>query len=122
MSTIFLTSTLYENSTNLNSVGQNNTNIPMLNFRTYPYILMVSELFSSTINYRVTSGVFAKLFLVGNPGSMIYDQYIQIEDTLIEAAQNLNELEFRFITPDGNSYNFNGQDHSYTIEIYEEND
>ena len=117
-----LNSTLYENSTNLNSVGQNNTNIPMLNFRTYPYILMVSELFSSTINYRVTSGVFAKLFLVGNPGSMIYDQYIQIEDTLIEAAQNLNELEFRFITPDGNSYNFNGQDHSYTIEICEEYD
>ena len=117
-----LNSTLYENSTNLNSVGQINTNIPMLNFRTYPYILMVSELFSTTINYKVTSGVFAKLFLVGNPGSMIYDQYIQIEDTLIEAAQNLNELEFRFITPDGNSYNFNGQDHSYTIEIYEEND
>ena len=117
-----LNSTLYENSTNLNSVGQINTNVPMLNFRTYPYILMVSELFSTTINYKVTSGVFAKLFLVGNPGSMIYDQYIQIEDTLIEAAQNLNELEFRFITPDGNSYNFNGQDHSYTIEIYEEND
>lgn len=117
-----LNSTLYENSTNLNSVGQINTNIPMLNFRTYPYILMVSELFSTTINYKVTSGVFAKLFLVGNPGSMIYDQYIQIEDTLIEAAQNLNELEFRFITPDGNSYNFNGQDHSYTIEIYEDND
>jgi hypothetical protein len=117
-----LNSTLYENSTNLNSVGQINTNIPMLNFRTYPYILMVSELFSTTINYRVTSGVFAKLFLVGNPGSMIYDQYIQIEDTLIEAAQNLNELEFRFITPNGNSYNFNDQDHSYTIEIYEEHD
>ena len=117
-----LNSTLYENSTNLNSVGQINTNIPMLNFRTYPYILMVSELFSTTINYKVTSGVFAKLFLVGNPGSMIYDQYIQIEDTLIEAAQNLNELEFRFITPDGNSYNFNGQDHSYTIEICEEYD
>ena len=117
-----LNSTLYENSTNLNSVGQINTNIPMLNFRTYPYILMISELFSTTINYKVTSGVFAKLFLVGNPGSMIYDQYIQIEDTLIEAAQNLNELEFRFITPDGNSYNFNGQDHSYTIEICEEYD
>ena len=117
-----LNSTLYENSTNLNSVGQININIPMLNFRTYPYILMVSELFSTTINYKVTSGVFAKLFLVGNPGSMIYDQYIQIEDTLIEAAQNLNELEFRFITPDGNSYNFNGQDHSYTIEICEEYD
>lgn len=119
---IILNSTLYENSTNLNSVGQINTNIPMLNFRTYPYILIVSELFSSTINYKVTSGVFAKLLLVGNPGSMIYDQYIQIEDTLTEAAQNLNELEFRFITPDGNSYNFNGQDHSYTIEIYEEYD
>jgi hypothetical protein len=112
--------TLYMNSSNLNSVGLINTNEPILNFTTYPYILMVSELFSSTINYRDSTGIFAKLFLTGNSGSMIYDQYIQILEYVPVVMSNLNELVFSFLTPDGNNYNFNGQDHSYTLEIYEE--
>ena len=37
-------------------------------------------------------------------------------------AVNLNEVEFRFITLDGNSYIVNGQGHSYTIELDEDND
>ena len=81
---------------------------------------MVSEMFSSHINYKDSSGVFAKLFLTGNPGSIIYDQYIQITETLLSTMSYLNELEFMFLTPDGITYNFNGQNHSYTLEIYEE--
>ena len=30
--------------------------------------------------------------------------------------------EFKFLTPDGNLYNFNGQNHSYTLEIHEQLD
>ncbi len=119
---IITNTTPYVNSSNLNSVGLTDTNIPILNFRTYPYILMVSELFSSNINYRDSTGVFAKLFLTGNPGSIIYDQYVQITELLPASVTYLNELEFRFLTPDGVPYNFNGQEHSYTLEIYEEID
>ena len=81
---------------------------------------MVSEIFSSNINYKDSTGVFAKLFLTGNPGSMIYDQYVQLTEILPSAVSSLNSLEFKFLTPDGIPYNFNGQDHSYTLELYEE--
>ena len=117
---IITNKTMYINDSNLNSVGLINTNEPILNFTTYPYILTVSELFSSTINYRDSTGIFAKLFLTGNSGSMIYDQYVQILEYIPVVMSNLNELVFSFLTPSGDNYNFNGQDHSFTLEIYEE--
>lgn len=112
--------TTYNNSSNLNSVGLVDNNVPILNFRTYPYILMVSDLLSTNVNYKDSTGVFAKLFLAGDSGSMIYDNYVQITETIPNTISFLNQLEFKFLTPDGEQYNFNGQDHSYTLEIYEE--
>jgi len=108
------------NSSNLNSVGLTNNNSPILNFTTFPYILMVSDIFCNNINYKDSTGVFAKLFLTGNPGSIIYDQYIQLIEEIPTAVSFLNEIEFKFLTPKGDQYYFNGQDHSYTLEIYEE--
>jgi len=119
-SKIITNNTSYIDQSDLNSVGLPNTNVPILQFYTYPYILMVSEMFASNINYKNSSGVFAKLFLIGSPGSIIYDQYVQITEDLPPASAFLNELVFSFITPDGVPYDFNGQNHSYTLEIYEE--
>ena len=120
---IISNNSFYLNGSELNSIGIVDSNVPILNFNTYPYILMVSELFSSNINHKDSTGVFAKLFLTGPPGSMIYDQYIQITEVLPSAIlSGINNLEFKFLTPDGIPYNFNGHDHSYTLEIYEEPD
>lgn len=116
---IITNNTLYYDATNINSVGMVNYNSPILNFTTYPYILMVSDIFNSTVNYKTSDGVFAKLFLTGNPGSMIYDQYVQINEDISTTISYLSELSFSFLTPDGKPYNFNGQNHSYTIELYE---
>jgi hypothetical protein len=41
---------LYNNSSNLNSVGLIDYTTPLLDFTTYPYILMASDMFSSNIN------------------------------------------------------------------------
>ena len=112
--------TLYINASNINSVGLKNLDVAMLNFQTYPYILMTSTVFNATINYKVSNGVFAKLFLTGNPGSLIYDQYVQITEDVPSTNSFINEMEFKFLTPDGNLYNFNGYEHSYTLEIYEQ--
>lgn len=111
--------TPYINTSNINSIGLTNTNTPILNFTTYPYILMVSGLFSANINYKESTGVFAKLFLTGNPGSIIYDQYIQINEDVPITNSFINEIEFKFLTPNGDLYNFNNSEHSYTLEIYE---
>jgi hypothetical protein len=80
---------------------------------------MVSGLFSANINYKESTGVFAKLFLTGNPGSIIYDQYIQINEDVPITNSFINEIEFKFLTPNGDLYNFNNSEHSYTLEIYE---
>lgn len=117
---VITNNTPYYNSSNLNSVGLVSYNTPMLNFRTYPYIYMVSEIFSSTINLKDSVGIFAKLFLTGQPGSFIYDQYVQITDEVPVTFAFLNKLEFKFLAPNGKQYNFNGQNHSYTLELYEE--
>lgn len=117
---IITNQTKYVDQTNLNSTGLIDTNEPILKFYTYPYILLVSDIFNTTINIKDSVGVFAKLFLAGSPGSIIYDQYIQINETLVNSISYLNEIEFYFYTPELNLYNFNNQDHSFTLEIYEE--
>jgi len=115
---IITNKTSYIDGSNLNTVGMTDYNEPMLNFRTFPYIVMASQLFSLNVNLQDSSGVFAKLFLTGNTGSMIYDQYVQISENL--RIPKLNELTFSFLTPDNRLYSFNDQNHSYTLEIYEE--
>lgn len=117
---VITNNTPYYNNSKLNSVGLVSYNTPMLNFRAHPYINMVSEIFSSTINLKDSVGIFAKLFLTGPPGSFIYDQYVQITDEVPNTFAFLNKLEFKFLTPNGKPYNFNGQNHSYTLELYEE--
>jgi hypothetical protein len=117
---IITNNTYYINNSIINSVGIVNTNIPILNFNTYPYIFITSPIFNSIINIRDGTGVFAKLFLSGSPGSIIYDQYIQINDTISTAISSLDDISFLFYTPDNNLYCFNNQDNSFTIEIYEE--
>jgi len=119
---VITNNSLYINASNINSVGLVNYDVAILNFRTYPYILMISSVFSAVINHKESNGVFAKLFLTGNPNSMIYDQYVQIIEDVPITNAFINEIEFKFLTPDGNLYNFNGQDHSFTLEIYEQLD
>lgn len=117
---IITNSTPYHSNSMLNSVGLQSYNTPILQFRTYPYIYMASEIFCPNINLKDSVGIFAKLLLPGAPGTFIYDQYVQINDEVPNTFAFLNKLEFKFLTPDGKQYNFNGQDHSYTLEIYEE--
>ena len=83
---------------------------------------MTSDILNTNINIKDSTGIFAKLFLTGPPGTYIYDQYIQIIDDIPNTYSNMSEIEFKFLTPDGNLYNFNNIDHSYTLEFYEEID
>ena len=51
-----------------------------------------------------------------------YDTYSNTPLHFTEPLKKLNRLTLRFFTPDGDLYDFNGQDHSFTLEIvtYEE--
>jgi hypothetical protein len=83
------------------------------------YILMTNSLFKNTVNTGTVNGIFAKILLAGPPGSILYNQYIQLGEEITEGVQSLSELEFAFYSPDGILYDFNNIDHAFTIEIYE---
>lgn len=113
---------IYDNSNLINSIGNINYNKPIFNFISVPYILMVSNIFDTNINIKDSIGIFAKILLPGNNGSYIFDQYIQLIENIPITYSNLYEIEFSFLTPDGELYDFNGIEHSYTLEFYEEID
>jgi len=86
------------------------------------YILMCCTAFkgNESLSTNNISGVFAKLLLSDSPGSILFNQYIQLAEVLSKPIKTLSELEFKFFSPSGSLYEFNGIDHSFTLEIYEE--
>jgi hypothetical protein len=83
------------------------------------YIIVSNPLLKNTVDTGGINGVFAKILLAGPPGFTLFNQYIQLGDEFNEGIQSLSELEFYFYAPDGTLYEFNGLDHSMTVEIYE---
>lgn len=110
----------YVNDLLVDSIGQA-LNVSSLNnyinLNGYNYILLLNPLFKNNIGE--ISNVFSKLLLSGPPGTVIYNDFIQIGDELHDTVKSLKELEFQFVTPDGEPYYFNNIHHSFTIEIYE---
>ena len=112
----------YYNDILVDSVGKqiNNSIINnYINLNGDNYILMANPLFKNTVDTGSINGIFAKILLAGPPGYILFNQYIQLGEELIEGVQSLSELQFSFWSPDGSLYYFNNIDHSFTIEIYE---
>ena len=66
------------------------------------------------------SNVFAKILLSDSPGTFLYNQHIQLAEYLNKPIANLNSLEFKFYSPEGELFDFNGIEHSFTLEFYED--
>jgi len=84
------------------------------------YILMSSPIFKDSYNTGLVDNVFAKLLLAGDPGSILYNQFIQLGETFPVPIQSFSEWEVLFYDANGDLYNFGNLEHSYTLEIYEE--
>jgi len=86
------------------------------------YILMTCNVFknSESLSTSNIENLFAKLLLSDAPGSILFNQYIQLSDVLKYPIKTLSELEFKFVSPNGSLYEFNGIDHSFTLEFYQE--
>ena len=112
----------YENYTNYDSIGNiiNNDYDININLNGDNYILLSIPLFKNSINVGNISNLFAKLFLIGPPNTVIYDSYVQISNYLPIKESSLNELELYFYDKNGYLYNFNNIEHSLTFEIYEQ--
>ena len=79
--------------------------------------------FNDQLNLFDTSTfAFAKIYLAGELNNFVYDQFIQMGCTFQEPLSTLSTITFTFTGPDGNLYDFNNVEHSFTIEIIEQLD
>ena len=87
------------------------------------YIIMKCNLFESneSLSTNNINNGFAKILLSDAPGSILFNQHIQLAEELEKPIKTLSEIEFKFLSPQGNLYDFNGLEHSFTLEFYEEN-
>lgn len=82
------------------------------------YIILTCDAIQDDVKVGKLDGQLAKLFLSKPPGEVIYNQFTQLNFHLKKEKTNLSELEFSFSYPDGIPYDFNGLDHSFTLEIF----
>ena len=113
--TIITNDTPYENDT----LDRNITNT--INLSGDNYILMCSPIFKeSSYTTGNIDGVFAKLLLAGDPGSIMFNQFVQLGEYFKEPISTLSDFEVTFYDPTGELFNFGSMEHSYTLEIYED--
>ena len=86
------------------------------------YILMTCNIFKNneSLSSSNINNLFTKILLSDAPGSILFNQHIQLADTLKYPIKSLSELEFQFLNPNGELYEFNGLNHSFTLEFYQE--
>jgi hypothetical protein len=101
-----------------NDVGQpmTITNGPLL-MSGENYILMKCTGLDSMISTTPIKESFAKILLSGLPGKMLYNSFINIPTFFYDETITLSTIEVFFYAVDGTLYNFNGVDHSFTLEI-----
>lgn len=81
------------------------------------YIIMTCSNFETLLDNGSIKRAFAKLLLSDVPGKTIFNQYVSIPAIFNDPIGELSELEFTFYNPEGNLYDFEGLDHSFTLEI-----
>lgn len=81
------------------------------------YILMVCKELNGIINLGEPKRAFAKINLSGLPGTILYNTYVPTINYYHEPIRKLSELTLQFYTPDGEFFDFDGLDHSFTLEI-----
>lgn len=82
------------------------------------YIILTCDAIQDDVKVGKLDNQLAKLFLSKPPGEVIYNQFAQLNYHLKKEKTNISELEFSFSYPDGIPYDFNGLDHSFTLEIF----
>lgn len=105
----------YEYETNeINQVYNNALNLYGNN-----YIIMESKQFGKL--YSPGSKIknfFSKILLKNNKKEQVlYNTFVNTDSYFHEPLQNIFELEFNFYYPNGILFDFNGLDHSFTLEL-----
>jgi len=108
----------YAQELTVNSAGQpiNLTN-NALQMAGDNYILMTADPVRIFESISAVKNPFAKIILCDSPGKILYDSYVNMTQLYENPISSLNELEIAFYTPNGSLVDFDGLEHSFTLEI-----
>jgi hypothetical protein len=81
------------------------------------YVLMVARPLETLVSIGPIKSAFAKILLCDLPGKVLFNSYVNTSKFYNDPIHELFELEIEFFSPDGTLFDFNGIDHSFTIEI-----
>jgi hypothetical protein len=99
---------------NLSKIKQN-----AINLKGETYILMTSPTFNANPMNDKVDDVFTKIQLSTKHGETAFNTYVGVSKEFTTPITDLFEIEFIFKNYLGELYDFNGLDHSFTIEIIE---
>lgn len=82
-----------------------------------PYIIMVAEPLETYYSLGPIKDAFAKIQLCDVPGTILYNSFVTMNKYYDDPLTELYQLQVAFYSPDGYLFDFNGAEHSFTIEI-----
>ena len=90
------------------------------NLDNYIYLIIPNLNHIETVQNNIIDNVFAKILMPVSSDKVLYNTFVNSEKIFDNNLfNNLNELEVAFATDKGRLYDFNGIDHSFSIEITE---
>ena len=121
-----INTTLFDKINTIGTGGQlcmKQINVPFnLNITDYIYMCIptLSHINTNTDNTIFSSCIFSKILLPNTNATTIYNSHISgVKEFNKHEIIDIDNLEIAYLTPDGHLFDFNGLDHSFTIEIHE---
>lgn len=81
------------------------------------YLLMVCEELSVVNALGTIKNAFAKILLPNTTDKILYNTFVNTPKIYYDPMTEIATLTFSFYSPNGDLYDFNGLDHSFTLEI-----
>lgn len=88
-----------------------------LSFSGQNYVLLSIDPINLISNIGPVKNIFSKILLCDNPGQILFNSFININKTFDNPLDKLSQIKVSFFLPNGQLFDFNGLDHSFTLEL-----
>lgn len=109
---------LYEDEQLIPALVQPNTVQNALNLIGENYFFMCSQLLSQNVE-GIIQNIFAKILASKPHGKILFNTFVDMPTDYNEPLKEISVIDFSFYNYNGQLYDFNGLDHSFTLEIVE---
>ena len=92
----------------------------ILSGKNYAYLVIKNIENNVNTSTKGINNVFAKLLLNGSPGYVLFSSFVSTPKEYIDGLlKNLDKLDIQILDPEGELYEFNNSDFSFSLEIAE---